>query len=83
MKLLITWNVATCILMGLDKWKAMHNRNRISEKQLLSCGGFFGSLGILLGMILFRHKIRKPRFYIIIPLFVIIQILIIKLVDFG
>ncbi|MEG0527030.1 MAG: DUF1294 domain-containing protein [Longicatena sp.] len=74
---LIVWNIITFTMMGIDKWKAIHKGMRISEKMLLSCSLLLGSLGTLLGMIVFRHKIRKPLFYISVPVMIIVHSLII------
>ncbi|MGX8852432.1 DUF1294 domain-containing protein [Amedibacillus sp. YH-ame10] len=77
MMFLIVWNIITFTMMGIDKWKAIHKEMRISEKMLLSCSLLLGSLGTLLGMIVFRHKIRKPLFYISVPVMIIVHSLII------
>lgn len=54
--------------MGIDKYKALNNKRRISEKSLILSALFFGGVGSLLGMIVFRHKIRKIKFVILIPI---------------
>ena len=66
---LIVINVAAFVLMGADKFIALRNgqsrgkqMSRISEAVLLWMAFLFGACGILLGMLLFRHKIRKGRF---------------------
>ena len=56
--------------MGLDKYFAIKNMNRISEKTLLTLA-FFGGIGIWCGMYMFRHKTRKARFYIGVPILTI------------
>lgn len=66
----------TLLLMGLDKWKAVHHKFRISESTLLLCSLFFGSFGITLGMLLFHHKIRKVKFIYSTPIFFLIQLII-------
>jgi excinuclease ABC subunit A len=48
--------------------------SRISEKTLLLTSIIGGAIGILLGMIVFRHKIRKTKFLIIVPLAFIVTI---------
>ena len=62
--------------MGIDKYHAIHHTYRISEKNLMTLGIICGSYGILLGMLLFHHKIRKPKFYVIIPIFMIVHTLL-------
>jgi uncharacterized membrane protein YsdA (DUF1294 family) len=52
------------ILFGADKLMAKASLRRIPEKTLLFCGLLGGSFGALLGMVLFRHKIRKQKFWI-------------------
>lgn len=69
-------NAILFLLMGLDKWLAIHHKERISERTLLTLALFFASIGLILGMWLFRHKIRKLKFQILAPLFLILQGLI-------
>ena len=54
-------------LMLIDKGRAVKNLWRIPEKTLLSLALLGGSLGVLLGMRLFRHKTKKPLFSIGVP----------------
>lgn len=65
---LLTW-----ILFGLDKWKAIHGKWRIRESTLLGLSLIGGAAGGLAGMYLFRHKIRKMRFQIGVPLMLLVQ----------
>lgn len=58
-------NFITFILYGLDKFLAKANKWRIKENNLLMLGLFGGSIGGLLGMNVFRHKIRKKKFWIV------------------
>ncbi|MEG0329491.1 MAG: DUF1294 domain-containing protein [Longicatena sp.] len=83
--ILILWNIFSFILMGIDKYKATHHLYRIPEKFLLLTAMIFGSFGTLLGMILFRHKIRTNSFIYLVPIFSIIQccIVIERLVNFD
>jgi len=79
--LLITIAVINCItfaVYGIDKIKAVNNEWRISEKRLLNLS-ILGPFGSLLGMKLFRHKVKKPRFYVGIPFFAIVQLILISL----
>lgn len=62
---LIILNVSLLFAMLWDKWMAIKNAQRISEQTLLAMGFFGGGLGGLVGMFLFRHKIRKPYFTIV------------------
>ena len=70
---MLTWNVITFIIMGIDKFKAKHDKQRISEKNLLLCSLLMGAVGIGLGMMAFRHKTRKIKFQILVPMTLIIN----------
>lgn len=72
-------NSAAFILYGMDKIKAVNNEWRISEKRLLRVS-LIGPFGGWLGMKIFRHKIKKPKFYVGIPFFAIVQLIIIAIV---
>lgn len=58
-------NLIALILYGVDKVKAVRGSFRIPEKVLLEVMVAGGVFGAILGMLLFRHKIRKPRFIIV------------------
>lgn len=66
-------NLAALIFYGLDKQYARFHKWRIPERVLLGIAAFGGSLGALLGMLLFRHKTRKNKFRILIPLFLMLH----------
>ena len=61
------------ILYGNDKIKAITNRSRISEKTLLFSSFLGGTIGSLIAMLLFRHKIKKFSFIIRYILVVVLQ----------
>ena len=60
--------------MVIDKIRAMERRFRIPESVLLILALLGGSLGCIAGMIIFRHKKRKPKFRYGLPLILILQI---------
>lgn len=66
-------NAVAFLMYGVDKWNAKHDLRRIPEKTLLAIAAVGGSVGAYGGMQLFRHKIRKPKFYIGVPLIFAIQ----------
>lgn len=76
---LIIVNALGFLLMRSDKQRAKKKMWRISESALLGTALIGGSIGVLLGMEIFRHKTKKPRFYAGIPLIMMIQILLIML----
>ena len=65
-------NVAVFILYGIDKYKAVNKKWRISEAALI-VSAIFGPIGAILGMLAFRHKIRKPKFYLGVPAILLIE----------
>ena len=67
-------NLIVFFLYGIDKWKAIHHKWRIPEAHLI-LAGVFGIFGSVLGMLLFRHKIRKPKFYIGLPAIFILELM--------
>ena len=73
---LIIINILCLILIIIDKILAIKKKQRISEFHLLTTALFGGSIGTLLGMILVRHKIRKLKFLLLVPLSLILHILI-------
>ena len=68
-------NVIFFAVMGIDKRIAVSNgkkggkkRRRVPENTLLAGSFFGGGLGVLAGMLLFRHKTRKWKFRLGVPL---------------
>jgi len=59
--------------MGLDKYLAIKQKRRISERSLLSVAFLGGSLGIYFGMVAFRHKTRKMLFNLGVPLMMLVH----------
>ncbi len=74
----IILNLIPFLLFGIDKIKAVNKRWRISEKALLKFS-LIGPFGSFLAMKIFRHKINKPRFYVGIPFFAIVQGIIVAI----
>ena len=73
---LLIINAAGFLLMRIDKGKARKNRWRIPEATLMTVAALGGSAGALLGMYLFRHKTRHPKFTLGIPLILAVQVVI-------
>ena len=77
---LIVWcalmNLVGIILAAVDKRIARKNNGRgklrrVPEKTLLTVGALGGALGMFLCMLKIRHKTRKKRFMIGLPLMVV------------
>ena len=73
---LIIINAAALLLMLIDKQKAKHGKWRISEKTLIGAALLGGSIGAILGMNIFRHKTKHPKFFIGLPLILAVQIML-------
>lgn len=73
---LVTINAAGFLIMLADKEKAKKHLWRIPEATLLTVAALGGSIGSLAGMKVFHHKTKKPKFYIGIPVILVLQILL-------
>ena len=73
-------NLAALIVFGVDKKRARRHEWRISERTLFLLALAGGSVGAILGMLVFRHKTRKWYFILGIPLILMIQIISVWLV---
>ena len=73
---LILVNALGLILMLADKQKAKRNKWRISEATLFSVAAIGGSVGIWMGMYLFRHKTKHIAFTAGIPAILAAQIIL-------
>ncbi|MCC8179651.1 MAG: DUF1294 domain-containing protein [Planctomycetes bacterium] len=66
-------NFAGLTAMWLDKRNAVRGRWRIRERTLLLLAAVGGSIGVLIGMRLFRHKTQHPQFAWGVPFIIIMQ----------
>ncbi len=57
-----------------DKLAAKRHRRRVPEATLMGIGALGGALSMLITMKLIRHKTRKPKFMIGLPLLLILHI---------
>ena len=71
---LVLVNAAGLLFMFVDKQKAQRGQWRIPEATLMLTAAIGGSVGSLLGMYLFRHKTRHPKFTVGIPLILVLQV---------
>ena len=67
-------NAAGLLFMLADKHRARKKQWRIPEAALMGIAAMGGSICALLGMYAFRHKTRHPKFYIGIPVLLVIQL---------
>lgn len=74
---LVVINILSFAAMGMDKSKAKKHKYRISEGGLIALSVIGGAIGSLVGMVGFRHKTSKKKFYVGIPIiYVFNQIMI-------
>lgn len=62
---LLIINIIAIILFAIDKYFASHNLWRVSEIVLHTLELLGGVFGILLIMPIVRHKVKKPRYYVV------------------
>ncbi|WP_277300873.1 DUF1294 domain-containing protein [Veillonella montpellierensis] len=67
------WNCIVFIMYAIDKRLAITHMNRISEKTLLISAIVLGSIGAIMGMIVFCHKTNKWKFRIIVGVATLVQ----------
>ena len=72
-------NLLSFSIVGYDKYLAKALKWRISENMLLFLSLIFGAIGTYLGMYKFKHKTKKVKFTLGIPLILIINIISIYL----
>lgn len=69
-------NTVAFFAMLIDKRRAINKQWRISEKALIGMSVAGGSIGMLCGMQIFRHKTKHKKFTIGIPLILVVQTLL-------
>ena len=70
---LIVVNLLTWIIYGIDKWKAKRRAWRIPERSLLLLAAAVGFTGAFAWMVMFRHKTRKLKFMIGVPVIFVVE----------
>lgn len=70
----IVINLIAFIVFGVDKYKAKREYRRVSESTLLWLAFAGGSVGALLGMLVFHHKTNHLKFRILVPMFFMLHI---------
>jgi uncharacterized membrane protein YsdA (DUF1294 family) len=76
---LIIVNAVGLLYMLADKYRAKKNLWRIPEARLMFIAAIGGSIGILAGMNLARHKTKHPKFFIGVPLILAVQVVLLVL----
>ena len=79
----IVVNFIGFVLMGIDKRKAIKNAFRIPEATLFSVALVGGSIGSILGMLIFRHKTRHWSFKLGMPAILVLQLILFALLSWS
>ena len=77
---LILINAAALLFMLTDKLRAKQNRWHIPEATLMGIAAAGGSFGAFVGMKLFRHKTRHPKFAFGIPALLAVHVILLVLI---
>ena len=72
---LLIINALGFLLMLADKVKAKKKKWRIPERTLITVAAIGGSIGVLAGMYICRHKTLHPKFTVGVPLILAAQII--------
>ena len=70
---LLIINLLTFLFFGIDKKRAERKKWRIPEGRLLLLSALGGAFLDLFAMAFFRHKTRALRFLTLLPLFLLLQ----------
>ncbi|MCL2527000.1 MAG: DUF1294 domain-containing protein [Defluviitaleaceae bacterium] len=73
----VVMNIVTFGLYAIDKRRAIKKEWRISEATLILCAFLMGGIGAALGMRIIRHKTDKPKFKILVPVAVVLNLVLI------
>lgn len=74
-------SAVAAVMTVYDKVASKHfRRHRIPEAVLLLCAAVGGSVAMMFTMLLIRHKTRKYKFMIGIPLIIMAQVILLYLV---
>ena len=80
---LATLNVLTFVLYGIDKYKARHDRWRISEATLLGLSVLGGAIGAWLGIRIWHHKTQHAIFRYGVPLILLAQLAVVAFLIYS
>lgn len=73
---LVIINIIGFCLMFIDKKKAENGEWRIPEKTLFLATLLGGGIGTISGMYVFRHKTKKLKFTIGLPVILILEVVL-------
>ena len=70
-------SAVSIIMTVYDKWAAKRKKRRVPERTLLSLGIVGGAAAMYLTMKCIRHKTKKKKFMVGLPLEILLHVLII------
>jgi len=73
---LLLLNIISLIIMFHDKNNAKNHKWRVSEATLLTISFLGGSIGILMGMYIFRHKTNHLKFTLGVPFILLLNLVL-------
>jgi uncharacterized membrane protein YsdA (DUF1294 family) len=79
---LVIVNIVSIIITVYDKHCAVKNKWRVKESTLLLFSALGGSVSMYIIMQLIRHKTKKLKFMLGIPLIIVLQFIIYALVNY-
>lgn len=74
---LLIINILGFLAMGIDKLKAKRGSWRIPENTLFTFTILGGGVGTILGMYIFRHKTKKKKFTVGMPVILILEVILV------
>ena len=69
-------SAVSIIMTVYGKWTAKHKKRRVPERTLLSLGIVGGAAAMYLTMKMIRHKTKKKKFMVGLPLEILLHVLI-------
>ena len=75
-------NIGNFLLFGIDKHLARKNKERIPESTLILLSALGGAAGGLAAMYIFKHKTQKAKFFLALPMLLVLHIVIAILMIF-
>ena len=76
-------NFVSIVAVAIDKTSARNGGERIKESALLGLSAIGGSLGVYAAMRIIRHKTRKNKFMVGIPVIIMCQIALAAIIYFN
>lgn len=76
---LVLISLVSVVVTVWDKLTAIANKRRVPERTLMTLSTIGGSVAMLITMLIIRHKTRKHKFMIGIPVIILLQLVLVLL----